>query len=69
MSQRVAGDPLSLPGSGLCPGVQEDLSAVRTDRDGIAEPAAALISHLVARKQHLRPFGLGLSGNETVTRQ
>lgn len=41
LSQHVAGDPLGLPGSDLRPGVQEDLSPTRTDRDGVAEPMAA----------------------------
>ena len=62
LSQHVAGDPLSLPGSGLCPGVRENLGATRTDRNGIAEPTACFVSHLARREHYLRAFGLALVG-------
>jgi hypothetical protein len=58
LGQHVAGDPLSLPGGDLCPGVQEHLGATCAHRDAVAKPAAGIFSHRVPGEQHPHPFRL-----------
>jgi hypothetical protein len=67
--QHVAGDPLSLPGGDLCPGVQEDLRAACARRDVVTQPTAGIFSQLAPGNNILARYACARSVNEMVTCQ